>query len=152
MAALEAGAGLPIGLAHLLLHAYPAALGTGIGHRLVPGGEVARRVADAAPERLAPLGTPFGEVALDALGALDPERDGARALARGIGGAGEELAEPAGLDDHGRAAQMALLVGGPVGRALLLERLHVVAGVLVLDAREIRPEPSGLELDRAAAL
>ena len=82
VAALEAGAGLALGLADLLLHADPAALGTGVGHRPVPGGEVARRIAHAAPERLAPLGAPLGEIALDALGALDAERDGAGALAR----------------------------------------------------------------------
>src|SRR6185369_2705564 len=56
VAALKTGAGLALGLVHLLLHADPAALGTGVRHRLVPGGEVARRVADATPERLAALG------------------------------------------------------------------------------------------------
>src|SRR5262249_61726727 len=100
---------------------------------------------------LAALGAALGEVAFDALGALDAERDGAGALACGGRGAGQELAEPAGLDDHGRAAQVALLVGGPVGRPGLLERLHVVAGVLVLDAGEIGAESPGLELDRRAA-
>ena len=61
--ALEAGPGLALGLADLLLHADPAALGAGLRHRPVPGGEVAGRVAHAAPERLAPLGAPLGEIA-----------------------------------------------------------------------------------------
>src|SRR3569832_2374555 len=46
-----------------------------------------------------------------ALGAGHAERDGASVLARGVAGAGEELAEAAGLDDHGLAA----LVAGDVG-------------------------------------
>ena len=79
-------------------------------------------------------------------------RDGAGALARRVGGAGEELAEPPGLDHHGRAAEVALLVGGPVRGPRLLQRLHVVAGVLVLDAGQVGPEAPGLELDRRAAL
>src|SRR5207245_9227605 len=107
--------------------ATPRALGTGVWARPVPGGEVAGRIPDAAPERLATLGAPLGKVAVDALGTLDAERDGAGALAGRVRGAGQELPEPAGLDDHRRAAQVALLVGRAVRPPGLAERLYVVA-------------------------
>src|SRR4051812_37705867 len=100
MTALEAGPALAVGLGNSLLHAEPAAAGAGLWHRTVPGGEVARRVPETTPERLAPLGAALGEIAIGALGTLESHRDRAGALALGIRRAGQELAEPAGLDDH----------------------------------------------------
>src|SRR5690606_30462789 len=132
VAAFEAGSGLALGLADPFLHPDPVALGALLRHRLVPGREVAGGIAGAAPERLAALGAALDDVALDAFGALDAERNRARARALGIGGASHELAEPPGLDNHGRDAEVAFLVARPVGRLSRLERLHVVAGVLVL--------------------
>ena len=73
-------------------------------------------------------------------------------LHAGIRGARQELAEAPGLDDHGRAAELALLVGRAVRRPAFPERLHVVAGVLVLDAGQVGTEAPGLELDGRAAL
>ena len=68
-----------------LLHRFstpdPLALRAGLGHRPVPGGEIARGIAHAAPERLAALGAPLGQVTDVALRALHAQRNGARALA-----------------------------------------------------------------------
>src|SRR5690606_26091158 len=100
----------------LLLHPDPGAGGAGLRHRAVPGGEVALRVAHAAPERLALLRAPLGEFPAVALGALHPDRERAGALALRVGGAGQELAEAPGLDHHRRAAEVARLVARPVGR------------------------------------
>src|SRR4051794_38545259 len=138
MTALEAGAALAVGLGNSLLHAEPAAAGAGLGHWTVPGREVARRVTQAPPEGLAPFGTPFGEIAIGALGALESHRDRAGAFTLGVRGAGQELAEPPGLDDHVGAAEVTLLVAGTIGHLVPLQRLHIVAGVLVLDAGEVR--------------
>src|SRR2546422_5075863 len=62
------------------------------------------------------------------LGALDAQRNGLRGLAGRVGRAGEELAEPAGLDHHRRAALLALLVGR---RVLLRDDLDGAVGQLL---------------------
>ncbi len=69
---LEAGSLSPIDLVDLLLHSDPATIGTGIGYRAVPGGEVARGVSRASPERLATLGPPLSECARDTWGTFIP--------------------------------------------------------------------------------
>src|SRR6476661_30422 len=114
MTALEAGAALSIRLADLLLHTNPAAVGTGLRYRPVPGGEITRRVTQAAPEGLASLGTPLGQHTLGALGALESHGYGAGAFALEIRGAGQELAKLTGLDDHGGTAEVTLLVRGAI--------------------------------------
>src|SRR4051794_21144670 len=126
MSALEAGAALTVGLGNSLLHAEPAAAGARLGHRTVPGREVARRVTQAPPEGLAPFGTPFREIAIGALGALEAHGDRPGAFALGVRRARQELAEPSGLDDHVGGAKVTLLVTGAVRHLIALERLHVV--------------------------
>src|SRR6188472_418764 len=152
MATLEALPGFTLCLADLLLHTQPAAGRTGLWNRSIPGGEVTLRIAQAAPERLAPLGAPLGEIAGGALGTLESHGNRASTLAVRVRGAGKEFAEPPGLDHHGRATEMTLLVAGPIRNLHLLQRLHVVAGVLVLEARQVRTEAAGSQLDLAAAL
>src|SRR6478609_7749021 len=161
--ALEAGADVTVRLGDLPLAAHPPAGGTGLDQQLVPRHEVAGGIPEAAVEGLPPLAAALGDVPLEALGALDPQRDGAGPLALGVLGAGQEFAEAAGLDDHSRLAEMALLVGLAVRGALLLERLGIVAPLAlrladpfllgeVAHAGEVRPEAPALELELGVAL
>src|SRR5262245_38894997 len=150
--ALEAGLRLTLGLADFPLQPDPPAAGALLGHRPIPGREVAVRVPNAAPERFAPFGASFCQLTLQALGTLDPKRDRAAPLALGIARTGEKFAEPAGPDHHRSAAKLAFLVRRPIGDLVLLERLSVVAGLFVVDASEIGSEPSGPKLDLRSAL
>src|SRR6185312_14224429 len=113
--AADAGAGL----GDLLDHELGAALRAGLRQRAIPGDEVTLglRVVRAAEEHLAAPRALLGQVPAAAfLGAVDPQRDGAGGLAVRVARAGQELAEPSALDDHGRAAGRADLVGRPRGR------------------------------------
>src|SRR2546430_10449963 len=137
------------------------ALRAGLRHGPVPEGEVALGVVRAGVERAALLAALLREVAA-VLGALDAQRNGLRGLAGRVGRAGEELAEPAGLDRHRRAALLALLIGrrilfrddldGAVGQ--LLEVLGVLAGRVLLVARagQELPVPAPLDHHHPAAL
>src|SRR5207249_10196205 len=100
------------------------ALRAGLRHGPVPEGEVALGVVRAGVERAALLAALLREVAA-VLGALDAQRNGLRGLAGRVGRAGEELAEPAGLDHHRRAALLALLIGR---RILLRDDLAAAVG------------------------
>src|SRR6478609_10309153 len=163
VAALEAGADVAIRLGDLALTSHPPAGGAGLDQELVPRDEVAGGIPEAAVEGLPPLAAALGDVPFEALGALDPQRDRAGPLALGVLGAGQEFAEAAGLDDHRRLAEMALLVGLAVRGALLLERLGVITPLAlrladplllgeVAHAGEVRPETPALELELGIAL
>src|SRR5712691_7063313 len=137
------------------------ALRAGLRHGPVPEGEVALGVVRAGVERAALLAALLREVAA-ILGALDAEREGLRSLAARVRRAREELAEPAALDHHRRAALLTLLVGrdlllgddldGAVGQ--LLEVLGVLAGRVLLVARagEELPVAAPLDLHHPTAL
>src|SRR3989454_10033661 len=158
VAADEAGAGL---LGVFFHQERRVALRTGLRHGPVPEGEVALGVVRAGVERAALLAALLREVAA-VLGTLDAERNRFRGLAGRVGRAREELAEPAGLDHHRRAALFALLVGrrvllrddldGAVGQPL--EVLGVLAGRVLLVARagQKLPVPAPLDLHHPAAL
>ena len=130
------------------------ALRAGLRRGPVPEGEVALGVVRAGVERAALLAALLREVAA-VLGALDAQRNGLRGLAGRVGRAGEELAEPAGLDHHRRAALLALLIGrrilfrddldGAVGQPL--EVLGVLAGGVLLVARAGQELPVPAPLD-----
>src|SRR5262249_11678817 len=127
VSALETLAGGPHGLGLLLFHSDKAAIGTRDGYRTVPHRKVAVRVAGAAEEIATLPRAALGDVTLAALGAGDAERHGSRVLALGKPRAGQEFAEPAGLDDHRRAALLADLVGGFVGHLVPTDRLGKAA-------------------------
>src|SRR5713101_4265806 len=139
VAADDGGAGL---LRVFLQEEGGMALRTGFGDGPVPQGELALRIVRAGIERPALLAALLGQVAA-VLRALDAERDGLRGLAGRVRRAGDELAEPAGLDYHRRAALLALLVGRGVrfcndldgAVRQLLEVLRVLAGRILLVAR-----------------
>src|SRR5512145_1191626 len=154
MPALQAFARrLSRGLGLDLFHPDEAAAGAWHDDRLVPGGIIAVRVAQATVERPSPFGSPFGEIAHAALGTLDADRDGLCVLALGVAGAREEFAIAAGLDDHRRAAFLADLVPGPIGNFVLLDGARVVALLRgVARAGDVGAEAAALHLERRATL
>src|SRR5687767_5070392 len=99
VAALQALAELASRLGALRLRALEPALGALLGHRAVPGDEIAGRVVRAAEEDLAATRAAFGEIPA-ILRAFDTERDGTRMLALGIPAACHEPSVPAVLDEH----------------------------------------------------
>src|SRR5437762_1834478 len=136
-----------------LFHPDEAAVRTRDHDRLIPRGIIAIRVAQATVEGAPALGATLGEVADATLGALDAERDGLRVLALGVAGAGQEFAEAARLDDHGRAAFLADLVGRAIRHLVLLDGPRVVALLgRVAQARNVGAEAAALHLERRAAL
>src|SRR5205823_3672803 len=103
---LHAAAHGAVALGQLLGHDPRPAARAGLGHRPVPGHELARRIAAAAVEELAAPRAALHELAL---------------------AAAEELAPPAPLDDH----RLAALLAHEVGRALLaLHVAHLDLGLL----------------------
>src|SRR5206468_10993861 len=109
------------GLRDLLDQEGGAALRAGLGDRAIPGHEVALGLAvvRAAEEHLAAARALLGQIpAAAGARAGHAQRDGAGGLALGVARAGEELAETPALDQHGRLAGLALLVGGGLRRDL----------------------------------
>src|SRR5207244_1314866 len=128
------------------------ALRTRLRDRPIPRDEVALclAVVGAAEEDLAaPRPLLRQEAATPGPRAVDPQRDRPGGLALRITRAGEELAEPAALDQHRRAAGLALLVGGRLRRDL--DRA-VLAPDELLGVLALRVTGAGEELAVSAPL
>ncbi len=121
-----------------------AARFAGLADGPVPDGVLAVRVPGAGVEAPAPLGAPLGQLAAAArLGARHPGGDRPDALALGVIGAGQELAELAALDLHRAAALVADLALGV---------LEVLLGVHGHGGLAVRVAGAGVELAEAAPL
>src|SRR5687767_15983636 len=97
VAALQALAELASRLGALRLRALEPALWALLGHRAVPGDEIAGGIVRASEEDLAAPRSALGEITA-ILRAFDTERDGTRGLALGIAAARHEPPVPAMLD------------------------------------------------------
>src|SRR5690606_145351 len=128
LALIAAGGALHLAATAANFDQHATAFGARLGDRLVPGDEVALRVALTAIELSPLLGSALHDLALVARRALHTdlrqERLGVPALREGA--ARHELPETSELDDHRRAALLADLVGR------LVADLHLLHGLLGL--------------------
>src|SRR2546429_1120439 len=131
-------------------HAEEAAARAGDRDRPVPRRVVALGIAQASEEVAPLLGAALRQIAHAALRALHAERHGTRVLAGGEARAREELAVATGLDDHGRAAFLADLVGRLVRHLVASQRPREPA-LGVARARDERPEAPALHHEAAVA-
>src|SRR5207245_1421384 len=114
------------------------AVGTLLGQRSIPGGELAIGVTVAAEEHLAPLAPPLGQVPHLALGASDADRQRLAVFALGVARARHEPAKATAPDHHRLAALLADFVGGLFGEDFdLAIDLFEVLSVLALDLRVV---------------
>src|SRR5213592_2943478 len=159
---LHAAAHGAVALGQLLGHEPRPAARAGLGHRPVPGHELARRIAAAAVEELAAPRAALHELALAAAEQAADARgyglvEGLHVPALGVARAAEELAVAAEAHLHGAAALLADLVRGlgldrPDGPVVgAPEVLRVLALGVAAAGEELAP-PAPLDDHRLAAL